>query len=127
MNNPNQTPIQEAVSLITIAALLIAVACYLAAMNNVPFLAPCLFWVATQAYHFFPALNYLRSPQVPMVVSAAAVGCSVWLVGIPFASILAAWFNQSQMAGLERQTVRLKRNRARIVKRRRDKDGFDVV
>jgi hypothetical protein len=127
VNDPNQTPIQEAVSLITIAALLIAVGCYLAAMNNVPFLSPCLFLVATQAYHFFPALNYLRSPQIPMLVSAAAVGGAFWLVALPFAGIMAAWFNQSQIAGLERQTVRLKRNRARIVKRRRDKDGFDVV
>lgn len=127
MNDSTQTPIQEAVSLITIFALLITVGCYLVAMNNVPVLSPFLFWVATQAYHFFPALSYLRSPQIPMLVSAVAVGGAVWLVGLPFASLMAVWFNQSQMAGLERQTVRLKRNRARIVKRRRDKDGFDVV
>jgi hypothetical protein len=126
MNDGQQTPIQEAISLITIAAFLIAVGCYLAAMNNVPLLSPFLFWVATQAYHFFPALSYLRSPQIPMLVSAAAVGGTFWLVGLPFAGIMAAWFNQSQMAGIERQTARLKRTRARIVKRRRDRDGFDV-
>lgn len=127
MNEPNQTPIQEAISLITITALLIAVGCYLAAMNTVPLLSPFLFWVATQAYHFFPALNYLRSPQVPMLVSAAAVGGAFWLVGIPFAGIMAAWFSQSHIASLERQTIRLKKNRAKIQKSRRDRDGFDVV
>jgi hypothetical protein len=126
MNDPNQTPIQEAVSLITIVALLIAVGCYVAAMNNVPVLSSILFWVAVQVYHFFPQLYYLRSPQIPMLVSVAAVGGAFWLVGLPFASLLAGWFNQSQIAGIERQTARLKRTRARIVKRRRDQDGFDV-
>jgi hypothetical protein len=126
MNDPNQTPIQEAVSLITIVALLIAVGCYWAAMNNVPVLSAVLFWVAVQVYHFFPQLYYLHSPQIPMLVSAAAVGGAFWLVGLPFASLLAGWFNQSQIAGIERQTTRLKRTRARIVKRRRDRDGFDV-
>jgi hypothetical protein len=126
MNDPNQTPIQEAVSLITIVALLIAVGCYIAAMNNVPVISPILFWIAVQVYHFFPQLYYLRSPQIPMLVSAAAVGGAFWLVGLPFASLLAGWFNQSQIAGIERQTARLKRTRARIVKRRRDRDGFDV-
>lgn len=127
MNDPNQTPIQEAISLITIAALLIAVGCYLAAMNNVPFLASFLFWVASTVYHFFPALNYLRSPQIPMLVSATAVGGAVWIVVLPFAGMMAVWFSQSQMAGIERQTIRLKSGRAKIEKRKRERDGFDVV
>lgn len=127
MNDSTQTPIQEAISLITIAALLVAVGCYLSAMNNVPLLSPFLFWVASTVYHFFPALNYLRSPQIPMLVSATAVGGAVWVVGLPFAGMMAAWCNQSQMASIERQTIRLKHGRAKIEKRKRDRDGFDVV
>jgi hypothetical protein len=52
-----RTPFQEAVSIITIFAILVALGCYAAAVNNVPVLAPPLYWVAVGVYHFFPALK----------------------------------------------------------------------
>jgi hypothetical protein len=59
--NP-RTPFQEAVSIITIAAIFVGVGCYAAAVNNVPVLAPMLYWVATEVYHLFPALKALPVP-----------------------------------------------------------------
>jgi hypothetical protein len=39
---------------------------------------------------------------------------------------LATWFSSAQIATLERQTIKLQRNRARIQKQRRDRDSYDV-
>jgi hypothetical protein len=94
MNDAQQTPVQEAISIITIAAFLVAVGCYVAATANVPIASPALFWVASLVYHWFPALNALKAPQIPMLVSAASVGCGFFLVAIPFAGVLAAWFSR---------------------------------
>ena len=65
--NP-QTPFQEAISLITIVAILVGVGAYMAALENVPLLSPALFWVALQVYQLFPALMRLPGDQVPMLV-----------------------------------------------------------
>jgi hypothetical protein len=121
-----QSPVQEAISIITIASILIAVGCYAASLNNVSLLSPALFWVAAQVYHWLPALASLHGAQTPMLVSAATVGCTLWIVGMPFSELLAQTFSAGQLQGIERQTARLKRNRQRIVKRRRDTDKFDV-
>jgi hypothetical protein len=127
MSEPGgETPIQEAISIITIAAILLGVGCYAAAVNNVPVISAGLFWIAEQVYAFFPALNRLTSPQIPMLVAAATVGGVVWIVGLACAAPLAAWLSSGYIAGLERQTTKLKRNRARIQKRRRERDGFEV-
>ena len=91
---------------------------------------PCrllsLFWVASMVYHWFPGLHALRAPQMPMLVSAAAVGGAFLVVGIPFAGLLATWFSSAHMASLERQTKKLRRNRIRIRKRHRDRDGYEA-
>ena len=126
MSEPHQTPLEEAISVLTIAAIFVAVGCYVAATQNVPVASPALFWVASMVYHCFPGLHALRAPQIPMLVSAAAVGGAFFVVGIPFAGLLATWFSSAQMASLERQTAKLRRNRARIQKRRRDRDGYDA-
>jgi hypothetical protein len=63
---------------------------------------------------------------MPMLVSAAAVGGAFFVVGIPFAGLLAKWFASAQIAILERQAAKLQRNRARIQKQRRDRDGYDA-
>ena len=68
-----ETPVQESVSLITIVAILLAVVCYLAALNDVPLLAPGLLWLATALYGAFPALARLPGAQIPMLASSAAV------------------------------------------------------
>ena len=64
--NP-QTPFQEAISLITIVAILVGVGAYVAALKNVPLLTPALFWVAVQVYQLFPALTRLPGSQVSIV------------------------------------------------------------
>jgi ABC-type microcin C transport system permease subunit YejB len=121
-----ESPQQEAISIISIAAILVAVVAYAGAVQNVPFLSLLLYWVAVQVYNWFPTLNGLHSPQLPMLVSAAAVGAAFWVLLLPFSGLLAQLFNSSQIGGIERQTYRLKRNRARIQKSRRDKDSFDA-
>ena len=126
MNDANQTPLQEAISLITIAAILVAVDCYATPVQNIPVASPALFWVASMVYHWIPALNAIRAPQMPMLMGAAAVGATFFVVGIPFAGLLATWFSSAQIANLERQTAKLQRNRARIQKQRRDRDSYDV-
>jgi hypothetical protein len=126
MSNPDQTPLQEAISFLTIAAILVGVACYVAALQNVPIASLALFWVASWVYHWVPELNAINAPQMPMLVSAATVGGFFLVVGVPFAGLLAKWFSSAQIANLERQTAKLRRNRVRIQKQRRDRDGYDV-
>jgi hypothetical protein len=126
MNDAHQTPLQEAISFLTIGAILVAVGCYLAATHNVPFASPALFWVASMVYHWFPGLHAFRAPQVAMLVSAAVVGGAVFVIGIPFAGLLATWLSSAHMASLERQTEKLRRNRIRIQKRHRDRDGYEA-
>ncbi len=126
MNDQQQSPIQEANSVITITAIVVAVSCYAAAVQNVPILSPALMWIAEQAYAWQPGLNALKSPQIPILVASVAVGCVIWLVGLAFSSPIASLFAQSQIAGIERQTQKLKRARAKIIKRRRDRDSFNV-
>ena len=126
MNDAHQTPLEEAISFLTIAAILVAVGCYAAAVQNIPVASPALFWVASMIYHWIPVLNAIRAQQMPMLVSAAAVGGTFFVVGIPFAGLLATWFSSAQIANLERQTAKLQRNRARIKKQRRDRDRYDA-
>jgi hypothetical protein len=54
-----QTPFQEAISLITIVAILVGVGAYVAALKNVPLLSPALFWVAVQVYLFVSGTDAL--------------------------------------------------------------------
>jgi hypothetical protein len=126
MSDPHQTPLEEAISFLTIAAILVAVGCYVAAIQNVPVASPALFWAASMVYHWVPGLDAIRAPQMPMVVSAAAVGGAFFVVGVSFAGLLARWFSSGRMADLERQTAKLQRNRARIQKQRRDRDRYDA-
>jgi hypothetical protein len=127
MTDGHQSPLQEARSIITIAAILVAVMCYLSATKNAPVISPALFWLATQIYNWLPMLSRIPGEQIPMLVSSAAVGGGLWILGMPLAGPLAAWFSAGQLGRLERQTLKLKRNRARIQKRRRDRDQFDVT
>jgi len=63
---------------------------------------------------------------MPMLVSAAVIGVTFLVLGIPFAGLLATWFSSAQMATLERQTAKLWRNQAKIQKQRRDRDRYDA-
>jgi|SRR6516164_7563887 len=127
MSDGHQSPLQEAKSIITITVILVAVVCYMGAIKNAPVISPILFWLATQIYNWLPVLSQIPGEQVPMLVSSAAVGGGLWIVGIPLAGALAAWFSAGQLGRLEHQTQKLKRNRTRIQKRRRDRDRFDVT
>jgi hypothetical protein len=126
MNDAHQTPLEEAISFLTIAAILVGIGCYAAAVQNVPVASPALFWIASMVYHWFPVLNAMRAPQMPMLVSAAAAGGTFFVVALPFAGLLATWFSSAQIANLERQTAKLQRNRARVQKQRRDSDRYNA-
>jgi hypothetical protein len=127
MTDGHQSPLQEAKSIITITAILVSVVCYVGAIKKAPVISPFLFWLASQIYNWLPVLSKIPGEQVPMLVSSAAVGGGLWIVGMPLAGPLAAWFSAGQLGRLEHQTQKLKRNRARIQKRRRDRDRFDVT
>ena len=127
MTDGHQSPLQEAKSIITITAILVTVVCYMGAIKNAPVISPILFWLATQIYNWLPILSRMPGEQTPMLVSSAAVGGGLWILGMPLAGALAAWFSAGQLGRLEQQTLKLKRNRTRIQKRRRDRDQFDVT
>jgi hypothetical protein len=126
MSDPHQTPLEEAISFLTIAAILVAVGCYVAAGQNIPVASPALFWVASMVYHWIPRFGRYKGATDAMLVSAAAVGGAFFVVGIPFVGLLATWFASAQMENLERQTAKLQRNRARVQKRRRSLDQYDA-
>ena len=127
MTDGHQTPLQEGKSIITITTILVGIVCYVGAIKNAPVISPALFWLATQIYNWLPMLSRMPGEQSPMFVSSAAVGGGLWIVGMPLAGPLAAWFSAGQLGRLEQQTLKLKRNRARIQKRRRARDQFDVT
>jgi hypothetical protein len=127
MTDGHQSPLQEAKSIITISAILVAVVSYVGAIKNAPLISPALFWLATLIYNWLPMLSCMPGEQIPMLVSSAAVGGGLWILGMPLAGPMAAWFSAGQLGRLEQQTLKLKRNRARIQKRRRDRDQFDVT
>jgi len=127
MTDGHQSPSQEAKSIITITAILVTIVCYVGAIRNAPVISPALFWLATLIYDWLPTFSRMPGEQIPMLVSSAAVGGGLWILGMPLAGPLAAWFSAGQLGRLEQQTLKLKRNRARIQKRRRDRDRFDVT
>src|SRR5262249_37002708 len=124
MSDSNQTPIQEAVSLITISAILAAVGCYAGAIQDAPGLAPAVFWFASLAYTWVPTLSLLRGAQVPVLLGSLMFGAGVFVGGIPFAALLAAWLSKAQLKNVERHTLRLKRNRTSLQRKNRSRDDF---
>jgi hypothetical protein len=126
MSDSSQTPLKEATSLITIAAILVAVGCYGGAVQNVPGLAPGALWLAGLVYKWWPALNTLHGAQIPMLIGSTTVGLAVFLFGIPLAPLLAGRLARAQLQNVERSTERLKKNRANLQKKERAKDDFIV-
>jgi len=126
MSDPSQTPLKEATSLITIAAILVTVGCYAGVVQNVPGLAPGVLWIAGLVYEWCPALNALHGAQIPLLVGSATVGLAVFLFGIPLAPLVAGRFARAQLENVGRSTVRLKKNRASLQKKERAKDDFIV-
>ena len=126
MSDPSQTPLKEATSLITIAAILVTVGCYAGAVQNVPGLASGVLWLAGLVYEWCAALNALHGAQIPLLVGSATVGLVVFLFGIPLAPLLAGRFARAQLENVGRSTVRLKKNRASLQKKERAKDDFIV-
>ena len=80
MTDGHQSPLQEAKSIITISAILVAVTCYVGAFKNAPVISPALFWLATQIYNWLPTLSRIPGEQIPMLVSSAAVGGVLWIL-----------------------------------------------
>ena len=122
----SQTPLQEAASIITIISILISVGCYLAAINQVPVITPGLWWVASCAYEFFPALARLPGAQVPILAASAAVGTAFFVFMIPLSYWLASVFTRAGYASMERQTTQLKRFREKRKNYKRNHDDFSI-
>ena len=77
-----ETPLQEAISIISIISILVSVACYLADVNQVPVVTPLLWWVAWRVYEFLPALTKLPGAQVPVLAASAAMGIAFFVFTI---------------------------------------------
>jgi hypothetical protein len=60
-----ETPLQEAVSIITIISIMSSVGCYVAALNQIP----CHY---ARAYEFLPALASLPDVHLPILPASAA-------------------------------------------------------
>ncbi len=128
MNKGNpQSPLQEAVSIISIASVLVGLGCYVAAINEVPLVSEFLFSVAVQVYHRLPVLNALHAPQAPMLVAALTIGTVFFIFTIPLAYWLAGVFSRAGIKSMERQTERLKRLRVERKIRKRNDDNFKVA
>lgn len=123
MNDQSQSPTQEAISVVTIAAVLVAVCSYAGAMDNLPVITPFMAWLVFQLDPVLPA--FLRTNQ--LLAASAGIGICIWIIGLAFAPFIANWFSQSQIGAIEQHQYRLKRNRDRIIRARRAKDDFDVV
>ena len=104
--------------------MLVAVGCYVAALQHVPILAPFLFWVAVQVFSLFPVLCHLPGAQVPMLVAAAAVGLASFFLTIPLAPLLAGIFSRAGLQSLERHTYRLKKHREKLKVKKRNENNF---
>ena len=126
MGNP-QTPFQEAVSIISIASVLVGLGCYVAAINEVPLVAEFLFSVSVQVYHRVPVLNALQAPQAPMLVAALTIGTVFFIFTIPLAHWLAGVFSRAGIKSMECQIERLKRLRVERKIRKRNDDDFKVA
>ena len=121
-----QTPYQEAVSVICVASVLVGFGCYVAAINEVPFVSAFLFTVAVQVYHRLPVLNALRAPQAPILVAALTIGTVFFIFTIPLAYWLAGVFSRAAIKRMERQTAWLKRLRIERKIQGRNDDDFKV-
>ena len=126
MDGNANTPLQEAISIITIVAMLVAVGCYCAELGNLPILAPCLLWLAVQGYYLLPALNNLPGSQATLLVGATIVGITFFIVSLPLAPLLAALFARQGIANIERQTRVLRTRREKVRKVERNRDRFLV-
>jgi hypothetical protein len=122
-----QAPFQEAVSIISIASVLVGLGCYIAAINELPLVSEFLFGVAVQVYHRLPVLNALRAPQAPMLVAALTIGTVFFVFTIPLAYWLAGVFTRAGIKSLKRQTERLKRLQVERKIRKRNDDDFKVA
>jgi hypothetical protein len=123
MNDQPQSPTQEAISVVTIAAILVALCLYAGASDNLPIVTPFMAWVIYKVEPFTPTVFQSH----PLMVAAAFIGGFVFIVGLAFAPMIANWFNQSQIGAIEQHQYRLKRTRDRVTRARRAKDDFDVV
>jgi hypothetical protein len=111
--NEQESPYQAAVSLITIAAFMIGIACYMAAHANAPVLSWALYWVATWIYRYIPALSSMHGTEIPFLVAGVAVGCGVWILALPFAPLMAGALGNAMQSRTNQMAVRLKSARER--------------
>jgi hypothetical protein len=116
----SRTPFQEAVSIITVAAILVSVLSYVS--QGVPVLGDFVSWVSQTLYSIWPFLSVFPAGMT----GAAFLGLGIYVCGMPLATLLARRMSQAQLQNVERHTLELKRTRAQIKKRERVKDDWIV-
>jgi hypothetical protein len=121
-----QTQFEEALAIVTIAALMLGAGAYIAATNNWPVVSPILYWIALQTYRCIPVLANYNFTNAPYVVSAVVVAGTFFCLTIPFTHVLANAFSRAGISNLEKQAARLKKHRTKLKKRRLDDDNFIV-
>src|SRR5260370_31812192 len=105
MNEQQESPMQEAISYITIAAVIIGAVLFYAGMHNVPVLSWALYHVAVWIYGLIPAIRGLRYPQVPALAAAATVAFLFWIIGVFCAPKIPHWISQGPPSSIHKQTA----------------------
>jgi hypothetical protein len=121
MSDHKETPIQEAISIVTILAFFIGVGCFVGAMNTAADFISSALLCGYLGLRLVPG-----TAPAPLSATSGAVGFFVWVLGCCFATYIANWLSAGELANIDKQTARLKKNRAKIQANRRAKDGFDV-
>jgi hypothetical protein len=124
MIESQQTPLREAMSLVVIVAILAAVGAYVGATYSFPGVSDLVLWISTMMFSAFPALTVFNNS--PAFVGCATIGTTFFVCGMPLAQLIAMNLARTQVANIERNTRRLKRNRKAIQKKERAKYDFIV-
>jgi hypothetical protein len=119
----SNTPFKEAVSIITIGSVLVAIVAYAGTAQGMPVLSAGILCIGNYVCRFLP---YMPGFQVTALIGAATIGGTCYVFGIPLASLLAKKLARSQIENVERHTDDLRRTRAKILRSERKKDDFIV-
>jgi hypothetical protein len=108
------TPQKEAAFLLAIMAVIFGIGAYLAQVYHVSVIDTCLLGLSSILYGWIPALNGLKIPQAPELVTSLGAAIIFYVAGIPFTPKLARMCGprlgdmENQMRARQRQPRRVK-------------------
>jgi hypothetical protein len=121
------TPFKEAQSIITIGSMLTAVVAYVGATHEVPIIEQVTLWLGSVVEQTFPFLpNLPNIPHIDALIGAVTIGLFCYVFCMPLATLAAKHMATAQLQNVEKQTDDLKRSRAKIARKQRNKDDFIV-